>query len=285
MGAGLHLPDNRTPANRINAQSLAAVNALPLATNSATNLYENSNGVLSQDTANYSGRFDYNARANWSVFGRYSLSDEDAKIPATVPGRDVINVARSQNVVLGASAVSTTNLINETRVSFGRLSILNGLPELSFDVNGAKTAIPQFIVAGLPTMGGTGGYNATTGGGVVNVRNNTYQFYDNVSWHRGRHAIKFGGEIYHVQYNRIESPNMLGNYQFTSGFTTKTPKADGAGDALASMLLGLPQIANRAVGPSRIDGRQWSYSAYVQDDFKLTSTITLNLGLRYELSP
>jgi hypothetical protein len=63
---------------------------------------------------------------------------------------------------------------------------------------------------------------------------------------------------------------MLGNYEFTSGFTTRTAKADGTGDALASMLLGLPQIANRAVGPSRIDGRQWFYAAYVQDDIKLT---------------
>jgi hypothetical protein len=284
-GIRAQFPDNRIPASRINAQSLAAVNTLPLATNSATNFYENSNGILSQNNENYSGRFDYNARPNWSVFGRYSLSDEDAKIPATVPGRDVINVARSQNVVLGSTAVITSNLINETRISYGRLSILNGLPELSFDVNGTKTAIPQFIVAGFPTMGGTGGYNATTGGGVVNVRNNTYQLYDNVSWRRGRHGIKFGGEIYHVQYNRIESPNTLGNYQFTNGFTTRTAKNDGTGDALASMLLGLPQVANRAVGPSRIDGRQWSYSAYIQDDIRLASNVTLNIGLRYELAP
>jgi len=127
--------------------------------------------------------------------------------------------------------------------------------------------------------------NATTGGGVVNVRNSTYQLYDNVSWRRGRHGIKFGGEIYYVQYNRIESPNTLGNYQFTNGFTTRTAKNDGTGDALASMLLGLPQIANRAVGPSRIDGRQWSYSAYIQDDIRLASNVTLNVGIRYELAP
>jgi hypothetical protein len=284
-GIRLQFPDNRIPANRINPLSLAAMNAIPLPSNPATGFYENSSGVLTQNNENYSGRFDYNARPNWSVFGRYSLSDEDAKIPATVPGRDVINVARSQNVVLGSTVVITPNLLNETRISYGRLSILNGLPELSFDVNGQKSVIPQFIVAGYPTMGGTGGFNATTGGGVVNVRNNTYQLYDNVSWRRGRHGIKFGGEIYHVQYNRIESPNTIGNYQFTNGFTTRTAKSDGTGDALASMLLGLPQIANRTVGPSRIDGRQWSYSAYIQDDIRLGSNITLNLGLRYELAP
>ena len=284
-GIRTQFPDNKIPASRINPMSLAAMNAIPLSSNSTTNLFENSNGILTQNNENYSGRLDYNLKPGWNLFGRYSLSDEDAKIPATVPGRDVINVARSQNAVIGSTAVVTNNLLNETRISFGRLSILNGLPELSFSVGGQNMAIPQLLVAGYPTMGGTGGYNATTGGGVVNVRNNTYQIYDNVSWHRGRHSIKFGAEIYHVQYNRIESPNMLGNYQFTNGFTTRTAKADGTGDALASMLLGLPQIANRAVGPSRIDGRQWSYSAYIQDDFKLSPTITLNLGIRYELSP
>jgi len=130
-GVRTQFPDNKIPASRINPLSMAALNAIPLATNPVTNFYENSSGVLSQNNENYSGRFDYNARTNWAVFGRYSLSDEDAKIPATVPGRDVINVARSQNVVLGSTAVITPNLLNETRVSYGRLSILNGLPELS----------------------------------------------------------------------------------------------------------------------------------------------------------
>jgi len=83
----------------------------------------------------------------------------------------------------------------------------------------------------------------------------------------------------------LNRPTASENYQFTNGFTTKTAKNDGTGDALATMLLGLPQIANRAVGPSRIDGRQWSYSAYIQDDVRLTSKIILNLGLRYELAP
>src|SRR5205823_6240966 len=49
--------------------------------------------------------------------------------------------------------------------------------------------------------------------------------------------------------------------------------------------LALPAVSNRSVGPSRIDGRQWIYSAYIQDDFRLLPKLTLNLGLRYELAP
>ena len=102
----------------------------------------------------------------------------------------------------------------------------------------------------------------------------------------GRHSFKFGGEIFHMQYNRFESPSTLGDFQFTSGFTTRTARNDGTGDPLASFMLGLPAIASRAVGPSRIDGRQWSYSLLcagrLQPD---TPKLTLNLGLRYELAP
>ena len=101
----------------------------------------------------------------------------------------------------------------------------------------------------------------------------------------GRHAFKFGGELFHMQYNRFESPSTLGDFQFTSGFTTRAARNDGTGDALASFMLGLPAIASRAVGPSRIDGRQWTYSFYAQDDFNLTPRLTLNLGVRYELAP
>ena len=181
--------------------------------------------------------------------------------------------------------IITANLLNETRLSFSRQAILSGLPELSFDVNGVKQALPQFILSPYPIMGGSGGFNNTRGGGIIQVRNNNFQVYDNVAWRVGRHSVKFGGEVFNIQYNRYESPSILGDFQFTNGFTTRTARADGTGDALASFLLGLPAIASRAVGPSRIDGRQWAYNFYVQDDFNLSPKLTINVGLRYELSP
>ena len=268
-------PDNRIPASRINPLSRAAVNAVPLP-NSGANFFVNATGILTQDNDNYSGRLDYNMRENWTLFGRYSVAEEDAFIPAVITGRDRINDTRSQNAVIGTTGILTTNLLNESRLSFSRLRILNGLPELSFDVNGQTRALPQFIANPYPIMGGTGAFNATRGGGTIQVRDSGFQFYNNLAWRRGSHFLKFGGEIYHTQYNRIESPSVLGDFQFTPGYT---------GDALATMLLALPSVATRNVGPSRIDGRSWSYSLYVQDDYKLRPNLTVNLGLRYELAP
>ena len=63
---------------------------------------------------------DYPIRETWNLFGRYSISEEKADIPATVTGRDRINNARAQSAVLGSTKVITSNLLNETRLSFSR---------------------------------------------------------------------------------------------------------------------------------------------------------------------
>jgi TonB dependent receptor len=176
-------------------------------------------------------------------------------------------------------------VVNETRLGYSRSRITNGLPELNFDVPGlGTTVLPQFNVAGYPQMGGAGGYTPGTSGGLALVRDNTYQLYDNISWTRGRHALKFGVSVDWTQYNRIETPNAVGSYQFTDGFTTRTARNDGTGDALATFLLGLPAVASRSMGPSRIDGRQRAWALYAQDTFRVSSRLTLNLGLRYEFS-
>jgi hypothetical protein len=284
-GVRTQFPGNRIPASRINPLALAAMTAMPLPGDPVAGTFVNSGEVLRQNNDNYSGRVDYTLNPKWNLFSRYSIGEEDATIPGTVTGRSILNPARTQHAVLGATGVLRSNLINEARFGFSRLRVLNGVPELLFDVNGQKTVLPQFQVNPYPLMGGAGAFVTTaTGGGAALTRDTTFQFYDNVSWNKGRHSIKFGGGLYSIQYNRYEAPNNLGRFQFTNGFTTRTAAADGTGDALATMLLALPATSSRSVGPSRIDGRQLQSSFYVQDDFHLSSSVTLNLGLRYELA-
>jgi hypothetical protein len=277
---------NLIPPSRMDPRTVAAILAMPLANvPGSTSLFVNSNGLSSQNNGNYSGRIDYVVAQHVTVFGRYSLANERAVIPSTVTGRDGINNVRPQSAVAGATMLLRNDLVNEARFGFGRFRQIDGWPELSFQMNGQTTRLPQFLPAGYPTMGGVGGYAATTGGGIFQVRDNTYQVYDNLSWQHGRHSAKFGAEMLRVQFNRFEAANVLGNFQFTNGFTTRTAKSDGTGDALASMYLALPAVANRSVGPSRIDGRQPIYSFYAQDNLRLWPTLTLNFGLRYELAP
>ncbi len=278
---------NMIPASRINPAVAAAFSALPLP-NQPGGLYINTTDILRQDNDNLSARVDYRLSDKLQLFGRYSSATEDAAIPATLPNREGLNNSVPRNAAFGFTQVLSTNKVNDIRLGFSRLNFLYGLPEPSFAVNGTNAALPNFIVGQL-NFGGAGPYNATGPGGIAQSRDNVYQAWDVFAWQLGRHSLKLGGEFDAFQYVRFEYADPLGSLTFTSGYTNATaaaPKAgDTSGNALASALLGLPQTAVRTLGPNRIDGRQKNYAAFIQDDFRVTSSLTLNLGLRYEVSP
>jgi hypothetical protein len=272
---GTPFANNKIPLTQLNPMSLVAVNELPAPTGTS---YVNANELLLQHNDNYSGRFDFAATQKWNLFARYSRSNENADVPFTVPNRDSVNDARSQNATLGSTYAFTSNLLNETHVGFNRLRLTLGMAEPTFDINGVSQHLPQFNLGGsFPLFGGAGGFNTTNpGGGVAISRDTTYQIYDNVAWTTGRQAFKFGVEIEQLNYDRYEAPATLGAFQFTGKFT---------GSSVADFLLGDSATASRSIGPDRLGARQWSYAFYVQDDVHLRSNLTLNLGLRYELAP
>jgi hypothetical protein len=286
-GARSPFPGNVIPSNRLNPSVVAAMAALPLP-NVAGSFFINSSEVLKQDYDNVSARADYGLSDSLRLFGRYSGATEDASVPATLPNRASLDNAVPRNAAFGLTHVISPRKVNDIRLGFNRLNFLYGLLEPQFQVNGSATALPNFIV-GQTNFGGAGPYNATGPGGIAQSRNNTYQVWDVFAWQLGRHSLRMGGEFDAFQYVRVEYADPLGSLTFTNGYTNATgaaPKAgDKSGDALASALLGLPQTAVRTLGPNRIDGRQKNYAGFVQDDFRVSSTLTLNLGLRYEVSP
>ena len=280
-------PGNIIPAARLSAPVLAAMQALP-ASNVPGNLFINTGEVLVQNNDNYSGRVDYNMSEKLRLFGRFSSAQEDASNPATITDRASLNDAVPRNAAAGFSQVLSPSMVNDLRLGYNRLNFLYGLPELSFSVNGAAAALPNFIVGQL-NFGGAGPYNATGPGGVGRARDNTYQIWDVLAWQHGRNALKFGAEFDQFRYVRFEYADPLGSLTFTNGYTNATaaaPKAgDKSGDAFASAVLGLPEAAVRTLGPNRIDGLQQNTAAFVEDDIRLTPTLTMNAGVRYEYSP
>jgi hypothetical protein len=286
-GARAPFPGNIIPSNRINPSVLAAMAALPRP-NVAGGFFINSAEVLQQTNDNVSARADYALTGNLRMFGRYSGAAEDASNPATLPHRAGLDNASPRNVAFGFTQVLSPTKVNDVRLGFSRLNFLYGLPEPQFQVNGTPTTLPNFIV-GQTNFGGAGPYNATGPGGIAQSRDNVCQLWDVFAWQWRRHSLRIGGEFDAFQYVRFEYADPLGSLTFTNGYTNATaaaPKAgDKSGDALAAALLGLPQTAVRTLGPNRIDGRQKNYAGFVQDDFRVSSTLTLNLGVRYEVSP
>jgi hypothetical protein len=273
---GLPFANNQIPLAQINPISLAAAGILPGPASGSS--YVNAMEPLRQNNGNYSARLDFNATERWNLFTRYSRSNENADVPFTIPNRDSLNDARSQNAVFGSTYTITPNLVNQTHLGFSRLRLTLGLQDPLFNVNGTEENLPQMNLGGsYPLFGGAGGFNTTNpGGGIALSRDTTYQAYDNLAWNHGRHALKFGVDVEQVNYDRYETPAVLGSFQFTGKFT---------GNSVADYLLGDSATASRSIGPDTIDARQYTYGLYAQDDIHVLRNLTVNLGLRYELAP
>ena len=112
-----------------------------------------------------------------------------------------------------------------------------------------------------------------------------WQWYDSVAWVKGNHSLKFGTEMRLIQGNNFQKGNPSGTFNFAAGLTnnanTNTALAQNTGSSFATFLLG--DVSSAAVtqfqGESEV-GK--SYSGYVQDDWKLSRRVTVNLGLRYD---
>src|SRR5262249_54909001 len=183
--------------------------------------YVNTQEITRQDNYNYSIRVDGNVSSRDRMFVRTSAAIEDAIIPETVPGRLNLSNGRPVNVAAGWTGVVGGRAANEARFGFSRLGLVSGLPELSFSVNGTNQQMPRFVINGYSSIGGAGAFTGTNGGGIVNVKNQTFQAYDNFSWQRGRHAFKVGGEFLWIEYNRTEVPSALGTFTFVGGFSSR----------------------------------------------------------------
>ena len=142
------------------------------------------------------------------------------------------------------------------------------------------------LAPGLPDIGGilkvTFPGTALTGLSQIDAANpgflnRIHQIQDQVTWLRGTHSLKFGTDIRRVDYeDQIAPASLFGSIDFTGRFT---------GHPYADFLLGLPNTGSRAFPPVPSLRRRAVYDFFVQDDWKVGRSLTVNLGLRYDLHP
>jgi hypothetical protein len=130
--------------------------------------------------------------------------------------------------------------------------------------------LPQITVSGYFTLGQS--IDGPTAG------TNNYSIRDILSTTKGKHTLKVGGEM---SLNKDIQQTLLNNYG-TFSFTGANYTGVSVSNPLASFVLGLPATMNQDAPVTAIDN-SWSYAAFVQDDFRVTHRLTLNLGLRWDI--
>jgi hypothetical protein len=239
--------------------------------------------------------------ADWQIStkskleGRFFFANSDTAFTlpianlggGTAPGYPVGLTNNFRNFTLAHTYIFNPRLINRAEVGFHRIF---GLFDQSrgFSYSQIGATVPGFddnIPAIALDYGSASGM--TIGGNGQNVRlaQNNYSFEDSLSWTHGRHALRFGAGVSREQLNEIGFKYLAGELflswpDFLLGLDANdngtAPFAQfGAAYSNIVASLDIPALFDRA-------WRVWETNAYVQDDFKITPKLTLNIGFRYE---
>jgi hypothetical protein len=290
-------PGNIIPPDRINPVARNVLKYMPLpntqgsAFTNANNFYAAGSGILDIDQID--GRFDHNFTTNNRMFVRVSKRNQD-DLPAVLwpqeiaMSEDRINQRnRMYNGVLDYTSTPNASTILNGRLAFARSLYFYenqgldfpasslGLPA-ALDTAGGLTMFPRFTIGGYATLGNQDNrYNAFM----------TYTAAGSLTRIQGSHTLKAGYEGRMIRVNNRESRATSGDFGFTAGFTqgpNATQSASDRGNSIASLLLGTG--SGSLIQNFKDAAAQSFYTAlYMQDDWRVTRRLTLNLGVRYDL--
>jgi outer membrane receptor protein involved in Fe transport len=286
---GLPFPNNTIPANRISPAAARLLSEFVPLPNSPGNRYIVS-PTLEDVRDQFGARVDYQLAQNQSLLLRYMRAETERTTPKVISAVDQKALATLQDAMASYNWVIASNVISQTRVSVNRISanpaVTSGLNPRDYGIGFANT---NPLAAGLPSIAVQGFFGTGVGQALgdpqqpfVQRVNHVWQAASDVTWIAGRHSLKFGVDVRREAMNIafINRPN--GDLSFT-GQLTAVPGVAGTGSAAADFLLGLPAQARATTQQVTQDGYGWLFAGYVQDDFRVTPNLTVNLGLRYEL--
>jgi hypothetical protein len=222
---------------------------------------------------NFLAKIEHPFSDSYNLSGRYIFGDGGQVFPLTtgngspLPAYQTVVPTRIQLFGLSLSQILTSQLVNETRVGYNRFVQTFTPLDKDFDpasiglVTGAKSlptiTITGFVPLGAPTNVPRGRVSSA------------YQFVDNLSWARHAHVFKIGGEYRRAIVNSFNDQLARGRLNF---------------DSLVDFLAGRVSTSGTAIlrGATRRDTFTNNFGVFLQDDWRITPRLTLNLGMRYE---
>jgi hypothetical protein len=224
-------------------------------------------------------RVDWSVSNNDKIFGRFSFAQYKSRvdkraIPLLLGS---LQDAPFRNLAVNWNRVFKASLVNELLVGFNQIAIVND----TLDWNGIGDANATFgiaggqPIAGLSSIGWASGLTAVgSGASDSDTLDRTYQINEKVTWLKGRHSVKAGGQLLHYVQRRFYAGNngLLGLFGYGGGFT---------GYPFADFLLDQVQSKGRGSLTAPWTHLHNRSALFVQDDFKVTQSVTLNLGMRW----
>jgi len=307
---------NILPASRLDPNAISLLNLYPSPTGSSTFSNYAVSPKLFEHRNAFDTRMDINFNESNQLFFRFSLVDDPQFIPGIFTGiadgggfQQGDQTANAQQSALGYTHTFSPSLINVLRAGLNYLHTTRVSPTSSdlSDIPG------QFGILGIPQDPQNGGLPAIGISGYQTLGTNaflpsdevssTFQLTDDLTKIYGKHTFKMGFEWQHVKFSTLQPPWSRGQFNFDGTYTDVPGQTSGnvgiaqlllipcvAGDATCPTSPAVPNAIPYVGGPNNVfvsnisltDNGKNYYGTYVQDDWKLTSKLTLNLGLRWD---
>jgi hypothetical protein len=282
-------------ANQLDPVALKILNLYPSPNANGGRTYNNY-VVTSNATDNrwaWDTRVDWNASTKDQAFARFTYSNEPDFYPQ--PLGNILNGGNFQSsgnsFIKGEDFVgSETHLFNARLINEFRVSYQYSHYEYSSVDNNVDNATPLGL-GGIPSNPGAMGLPTTNISGIsrfgtvpyytANEYQNTYQILDNVTKVAGNHSIKFGVQYQNMRFTTLEPSYPNGGYTF-SGTYSSIPGVSYTGYGVADFLTNQVNSSTISNTANEVNSR-WYAAGYAQDDWRVNTKLTLNLGLRYEV--
>ncbi len=241
------------------------------------------------------GKVDVNVSQKSRISGMYFFGNNTGTVEdfAELQSKWRSDIHTRAQVVGGSWAYAASpRWVNEVRFGYNRLY----QPTLPGDLNtlGSSYGLDTGGLSGPNTGGlpriGFGGYFFPGLGGFKWPKfqgpDSITQFIDHVSYTAGPHSLKFGGELHRNDVRNAAYGNARGSINFLGGVLSPGPPPAGVplSTPLEDFFAGLPFKSTLEVGNPTLQLHNWAYSAFIQDDWRVTKNVTVNFGLRYEFS-
>ncbi|MBI2680049.1 MAG: TonB-dependent receptor, partial [Candidatus Solibacter usitatus] len=283
-------PNNTIPKDRFDpiALSVLAHYPTPSLTTSANNYSRTAVEPDNQDQ--FDTRIDHYFGPNHRVFGRYTyLHDNDTPVTPLPDGSGSLTSGVTGHAITRADGVAnqydwtiSPTTLNQARFGYSRRSLnqsslqngditVPGIPPNSF-----PSVLPIFVPTGFQQIGPTSGANS-------NFTTSVTEYLDTFSMVRRRHTIKVGLDLRREALDVLNPPNPTGSFTFNATGTNSST-VTASGNSIASMLLGQVNAFTIDIQNNLLQQRAHIAEFFVNDEWKVSERLVLNLGTRYTLN-